>query len=397
MATYSANYNFTLPSSSDTVSPSPFNSNFTAIDTKLKELQDGISGVEDSPWTIVHQGTFTLPNALSSSTVTSYYNTYTVSGDNLWEYAGQSAFFQVPISSDAQSAAFDEMVFIVDNFTCDYQYYSLDQLTNASSTIATMSNSTAKQNALARLVPDFAVSFERSFGITGKSPTPKRATIVARGGVSHLNHTTYLSNASATTTYASLSALECSWNTDEHTISSPNSTIIRYSKRDDYEIMLPYSDDQGVEVAYQLASNSPYGSTSTNRHTAQRAYYDPQLGPRIFEDSSMTTRNYMDGPVPTRPIYNAFNSSDRKYLNSMGSQSYYNAGNTNNMYTGSILTNSRYIDRMGAIYSYDHPMMAFPLPYIPLFVFYRSMAINAMSMRITLLGKNRSYSNRINL
>lgn len=45
MASATPNYNFTLPADSDPTDQEPFNGNFTALDTILKEQADGITAV----------------------------------------------------------------------------------------------------------------------------------------------------------------------------------------------------------------------------------------------------------------------------------------------------------------------------------------------------------------
>ena len=45
MASQTPNYNFTLPADSDPTDQTPFNNNFTSIDTILKEQADGIAAV----------------------------------------------------------------------------------------------------------------------------------------------------------------------------------------------------------------------------------------------------------------------------------------------------------------------------------------------------------------
>ena len=45
MASQTTNYNFTLPADSDPTDQTPFNENFTSIDTILKAQQDGLSAV----------------------------------------------------------------------------------------------------------------------------------------------------------------------------------------------------------------------------------------------------------------------------------------------------------------------------------------------------------------
>ena len=45
MASQTTNYNFTLPADSDPTDQTPFNNNFTSIDTILKEQADGITAV----------------------------------------------------------------------------------------------------------------------------------------------------------------------------------------------------------------------------------------------------------------------------------------------------------------------------------------------------------------
>lgn len=45
MASQTTNYNFSLPADSDPTDQTPFNNNFTSIDTILKELADGITAV----------------------------------------------------------------------------------------------------------------------------------------------------------------------------------------------------------------------------------------------------------------------------------------------------------------------------------------------------------------
>ena len=44
---YTTNYNLKKPESGDDVTPTPFNDNADTIDSKLKEVNDSISGIND--------------------------------------------------------------------------------------------------------------------------------------------------------------------------------------------------------------------------------------------------------------------------------------------------------------------------------------------------------------
>lgn len=49
---YTTNYNLKKPESGDDVSPTPFNDNADIVDSKLKEVNDSINGINTSIGTI---------------------------------------------------------------------------------------------------------------------------------------------------------------------------------------------------------------------------------------------------------------------------------------------------------------------------------------------------------
>ena len=80
MASSTTNYNFTLPADSDPASQTPYNDNFTLLDTILKTQADGITAVTPTIATV----------SIDNTALASFYEG-TIAGELAAEITGSSA------------------------------------------------------------------------------------------------------------------------------------------------------------------------------------------------------------------------------------------------------------------------------------------------------------------